>query len=414
MHAKDERAALWRESPRAAPPLSLRAAVAAAWRGAAVPRTGLADVAAAYAAAPRECASADLGAGLVVTIMLVPQALAYASLAGMPPVAGFYAAIAALFAYPVFGSSGHQAVGPVALMSLLAAEAVHAAAEATAGGGGSGVAVDPRDRYAQLSYRLALLVGLLQAGGGLLRAGHLINLLSHPVLAAFTSASAVIIASSQLPRALRIAVPRSDYVWQTWRDVGARAGGAHGASVGLFALNLAMFWGATLSRQAAMASRAVSTRPMLAAVLRLLSPALLVVVASTALVGGAGLNARAGVAVLGSVPSGMPRVTAAELFGGAVPFGSDAAALLPSAVMMSLVAYVESASVARAMQAKYGAAAGTAGVDGNRELLGLGLANVAAAVLGGFPVTGGFSRSSVNAEAGARTVAAGAVTGALL
>jgi sulfate permease, SulP family len=405
-------------SPRAAPapaPLWQEAAPRRAWLRRPeswwrlLPRSGLADVFGAYKLDWRGNAAGDVGAGVVVAIMLIPQALAYAALAGMPPATGFFAAIAALFTYPLLGSSGHQAVGPVALMSLLSMTAVTQAVDALGVAGASPASTAAL--FSELSYTLAFLVGAIQLGMGALRAGYLIHFLSHPVLAGFTAASAVIIASSQLNKALGFAIPRSDYVWQTWRDVALGLPRTHGLSVGLFVVNYAMFWALTRGRQAALRSAWVKARPALGGALKVVPIALIVVLVSTLAAGLGRLDTR-GLRVLGTIPGGMPTLSLSGVFNARL--SRNAAALLPSAVLMSVISYVESASVAKSMASKYGVAPGTSGMDGNRELLGLGLANVAASVMGGFPVTGGFSRSSVNAEAGARTVAAGLVSGVLL
>lgn len=346
---------------------------------------------------------ADASAGLVVAIMLIPQALAYAVLAGMPAVTGFYAAILALVAYPLFGTSPFQAVGPVAIMSLLSKEAV---TEALAEAG----AADSAAAAIAMSAKLAFLIGIVQLAMGAMKAGYLINFLSHPVLAGFTAASAVIIATSQLPKALGLTVPTTAYAWQTWAEVATRLPRTHGPSVALFAANMVLFHVLTGLRQRVLGSGAVKARPWLKALLRLVSVALVVVTANILLVWLAGLKGK-GVRVLGDVPAGLPTFMPASVFDG---FPRDAGHLLPSALLISLITYVESASVAKSMAAKWGLPPGAAPMDGSQELLGLGLANVASALFGGFPVTGGFSRSGVQAEAGARTVMTGLVAGAVL
>jgi sulfate permease, SulP family len=414
------RSVVWQEAPQP------RASISGAWAAVAsalgsprswLPPLGLVRAARVYAASGwQDSLSSDVGAGVVVAVMLIPQALAYASLAGMPPVTGFYAAIGALFLYPLFGSSGHQAVGPVALMSIMSRSAVDAVVPA--GDDADGAAA----RFAQVSGRLAFLIGLIQVAMGIARAGYLINFLSHPVLAGFTSASALIIASSQLGKALRLPIPQYDVVWETWADVVHKIKGAHGPSVALFVADLVLFYAVTLLRQRIAASKTVKSRPLLSALVRLLSVALIVVTFNILLVGLARLDTSAGIKVLGRIPSGLPVSTISTVLGdgggedgSAVSFSADAIAILPSALLISLVSYVESASVAKTMQAKYGVPKGGGkGVDTDAELLGLGGANLAAALLGGFPTTGGFSRSGVQAEAGARTVGTGLVAGTLL
>jgi SulP family sulfate permease len=367
-------------------------------------RFGYLDAVSAYRTSGAEAFAGDAAAGIVVAVMLVPQAMAYAQLSGMPPVTGFFAAILSLFFYPVFGSSGHQAVGPVALLALM----TQAAVSAVAGDGAAAM-----DRYANVAAKLAFLIGVAQLLMGVLRAGYVLNFLSHSVLAGFTTSSAVIIAASQLSKAFGFSTPQRSYVWQTFSDffAGLGAGKLHGLSLGLFIMNMLLFFVLTEGRARLMASAAVRLRPALKALLRVLSVALVIIAFNILLVGGLRLDLK-GVKVLGRIPSGMPPFKPAAVFDETL--AADAFALLPSALLISLVSFVESASVAKSMQAKFGVTPGTLGANDNQELLGLGLANVATAFFSGFPVTGGFSRSTVNSEAGARTVMAGVISGTIL
>ena len=376
-------------------------------------RFGYLDALSAYRTNAAEAFAGDAAAGIVVAVMLVPQAMAYAQLSGMPPVTGFFAAILSLFVYPVFGSSGHQAVGPVALLALMTQAAVsEVAGDAGAGAGAAAVAA-AAERYAHVAAKLAFMIGAAQMLMGVLRAGYVLNFLSHSVLAGFTTSSAVIIAASQLSKAFGFSTPQRQYLWQTLADsaAGLGAGRLHGLSVGLFVANMVLFYGLTEVRSRVMASAAVKSRPALKALLRVLSVALIVITLNILLVAGLRLDLK-GVKVLGRIPSGMPPFNPAAVFDQAL--AADAFALLPSALLISLVSFVESASVAKSMQAKFGVTPGTLGADDSQELLGLGLANLATAVFSGFPVTGGFSRSTVNSEAGARTIMAGVFSGAIL
>ena len=373
-------------------------------------RFGYIDALSAYRANAAEAFAGDAAAGIVVAVMLVPQAMAYAQLSGMPPVTGFFAAILALFVYPVFGSSGHQAVGPVALLALMTQAAVSEVARGEAAGAGAAAAAE---RYAHVAAKLAFLIGAAQMLMGALHAGYVLNFLSHSVLAGFTTSSAVIIAASQLSKAFGFSTPQRPYLWQTVADfvTGLGAGKLHGLSVGLFVANMVLFYGLTEGRARVMSLVAVKSRPALKALLRVLSVALVVITLNILLVAGLRLDLK-GVKVLGRISSGMPPFKPAAVFDEA--FAADTLALLPSALLISLVSFVESASVAKSMQAKFGVTPGTLGANDNQELLGLGLANLATAVFSGFPITGGFSRSTVNSEAGARTVMAGVFSGAIL
>ena len=401
---------LWAEAPQQ---WSLGAELAALRKQLAAVRVrfGFGDALAAYRLNAAEVFAGDAAAGIVVAVMLIPQALAYAQLTGMPAVTGFFAAVLALFAYPVFGSSGQQAVGPVALLALMAQAAIAPVAEAGLAPGAPPAGVV--DRFERVAAKLAFLIGVMQLGMGVLRAGYVLNFLSHAVLAGFTTSSALIIAASQLSKALGFSTPQRPYVWQTLVDIQAKlaAGKAHPLSIGLFVANMVLFYGLTVGRQRLMATRAVKSRAWLVVLMRVLSVALIVVALNILVVGGARLDLK-GVSVLGKIPSGMPPFAPDMVFDGS--FSADSQALLPSAVLITIVSFVESASVAKSMQNKFGITPGTAGANDNQELLGLGLANVATALFRGFPVTGGFSRSTVNAEAGARTVMAGVFSGTLL
>ncbi len=313
----------------------------------------------------------DLSAGLIVAVMLIPQGMAYAMLAGLPPVVGLYAATVPLAVYALFGSSRHLAVGPVALVSLLTLTGVSTLAEP-----GSG-------EFIALAALLALMVGVLQLGLGLLRAGFVVNFLSHAVISGFTSAAAVVIGLSQLGHLLGVELESTSSVFALLWDAARQISEVN-------PLTLAI----GLSSIAALAvSRRVAPR----------FPApLLVVVLGTLAVYVFGLHER-GVGVVGDVPRGMP--------GLALPaFGLDSAAsLLTIALTISFVGFMESIAVAKSIanREKYR-------VDANRELTGLGLANVAGSVFAAYPVTGGFSRTAVNYQAGARTPLASIVTAGLV
>jgi sulfate permease, SulP family len=376
-------------------------------------RFGFLDALSAYKLNGADVFAGDAAAGIVVAVMLIPQAMAYAQLSGMPPVTGFFAAIMSLFIYPVFGSSGHQAVGPVALLALMTQAALSEVVETSAGSHDASSPAAIADRYNRLAAKLAFLIGVAQMFLGGIRAGYVLNFMSHSVLAGFTASSAIIIAASQIAKAFGFSTPQRPYVWQTLQDVGnaLSAGKLHGLSLGLFVMNMVLFYGLTEARMYIMKTPFVKSRPTLKAFLRIISVALVVVTFNILLVSGLRLDQR-GVKVLGRIPSGMPPFAPSYVFDST--FSSDAVALLPSALLISLVSFVESASVAKSMQAKFGITPGTLGANDNQELLGLGLANLATSVFSGFPVTGGFSRSTVNSEAGARTVMAGVFSGAIL
>ncbi|MFW6050418.1 MAG: SulP family inorganic anion transporter [Myxococcota bacterium] len=313
----------------------------------------------------------DLVAGLTTAVMLIPQGMGYAMIAGLPPIYGLYASVVPLVVYALFGTSRQLAVGPVAMVSLLTATGVGAIAEM-----GS-------EAFIAYAVLLALLVGLLQLVMGLGRLGFLVNFLSHPVISGFTSAAALIIGFSQLKHLLGVDIPRSHHVHAIlWRAV-EQAGDIQPISLAIGVGSIALLvllkkWRPAFPR------------------------ALAVVVAASAVVFGLGLH-EAGVAIVGDVPAGLPSfgVPRLEL--------SVVGELVPIALTIALVGFMESIAVAKAYarRNKYE-------VDANRELVGLGLANVAGAFTQAYPVTGGFSRTAVNAQAGARTGMAGIVTAVVI
>ena len=313
----------------------------------------------------------DLTAGLTTAVMLIPQGMAYAMLAGLPPIYGLYSSLVPVAIYAIFGSSRQLAVGPVAMVSLLVAAGVGAVAET-----GS-------DAFIAYAILLALMVGGMQLGMGLLRLGFVVNFLSHPVISGFTSAAALIIGFSQLKHVLGYAIPRSHHVHvilgAAWEGVGQ----THWLTLGFGASSIAIL--VLLKKFAPNMPRA-----------------LVVVVVSTLLVWGLGLD-HMGVAIVGDVPAGMPPL--------AVPAVDVTAAsrLVGVAAAIALIGFMESIAVAKkyARDNKYE-------VDANQELVGLGLSNVLGSLAGSYPVTGGFSRTAVNAQAGARTNVAGLVTATIV
>ncbi|MFO8076795.1 MAG: SulP family inorganic anion transporter [Actinomycetota bacterium] len=306
---------------------------------------------------------ADAIAGLTVAVMLVPQSMAYAALAGMPPVTGLYASIVPLLVYALLGTSGQLAVGPVAMTALLTASAVAPLAEG-----------DP-SRYAALAGLLALLAGAIQLGLGLLRAGVLVSFLSHAVIVGFTGGAAILIGASQLRDALGVDAARADALPGTLAGLAGAVDETHLPTLAFTVVAvLALF---ALKRLAP----------------RLPGP-LLVVAAAVAVAA----TLDTGTRVLGEVPAGLPLPS--------LPAVSvdDAVALLPAALAIAVISYAEGISVAKALAAR---ARQRVGEDA--ELVAVGAANLAAGLFAAFPVAGGFSRSAVAADAGARTPASGAI-----
>jgi SulP family sulfate permease len=327
-------------------------------------------------------------AGIVVAIMLVPQSMAYALLAGLPPQVGLYASIAPLLIYGLLGSSRALAVGPVAIVSLLVASGVGPLA-------GGDVAL-----YVQLALALALMVGIIQTAMGLFRIGFLVNFLSHPVLVGFTAAAAIVIGFSQVKHVLGFSVPRSEYlyerVWYTLTHLGQTNFVTVAIGVGSIALLL-------LFKNRVSDWLQQTGVPLQLSLLIAKSAPLVVVVLGTLSVRALALNEIAGVSIVGEVPPGLPPLT--------LPLVdlSVWALLVPTALAISFVGYMESISVAKSLASRR-----REKIDANQELIALGTANLGAAFTGGYPVTGGFSRSIVNFAAGARTGLASIITAGLI
>ena len=321
----------------------------------------------------------DLLAAVIVTVMLIPQSLAYALLAGLPPYVGLYASMAPLMAYALFGSSRALAVGPVAVVSLMTAAAV------------GKVASPGSPEYWAAALLLAALSGLLLVGMGLLRLGFLANLLSHPVISGFISAAGLVIAASQLKHILGVSAG-GDTLPEIVTALAAKRASISPVTVviGLAAIAF-LLWVRTGARPFL---RACGVPARLADMLVKAGPVAAVVV-TTAAVAGLGL----GVKVVGAIPPGLPPLTMPSLDPALIR------ELVPAAVLISLIGFAESVSVAQTLAARR-----RQRIDANRELLGLGAANLAASFTGGYPVTGGFARSVVSFDAGAETPMAGVLT----
>ncbi|MEM5542536.1 sulfate permease [Sulfitobacter sp. AS92] len=324
----------------------------------------------------------DMVAAVIVTIMLIPQSLAYALLAGMPPEAGIYASIAPIVLYAIFGTSRALAVGPVAVVSLMTAAAVGNIAEAGTAG------------YVTAALTLAFLSGAILLALGLFRLGFLANFLSHPVIAGFITASGILIAASQLRHILGVEGEGHTLV-EILASLWAHLGEVNPITLLLGVTTTAfLFWVRgglkplllRIGLGPRMADIGAKTGPVLA------------IVGTTLAVWAFDLGSR-GVAIVGEVPQSLPPLTLPS-------FSPDLLSqLFIPALLISIIGFVESISVAQTLAAKK-----RQRIDPDQELIGLGSANLGAAFTGGFPVTGGFSRSVVNFDAGAETPAAGAFT----
>lgn len=330
----------------------------------------------------RETLARDALAAVIVTIMLIPQSLAYASLAGLPPETGLYASIAPLVLYAIFGTSRVLAVGPVAVVSLMTAAAI----------GDLAAAGTPRHHEAAIV--LAFLSGAMLLAMGVLRLGFLANFLSHPVISGFVTASALLIAAGQLEVMLGLKTGAGDFVGLVTGML-RRVPDIHlpTAAIGLGALAVLAWARGSLKpllRRAGLGARPADVAAKAAPV---------AVIALTAWLTWRFDGAAHGVAIVGTVPSGLPPI-------GLPAFDASLwASLALPALLIAVVGFVESVSVGQTLAARR-----RQRIEPDRELVALGASNLGAAVSGGFPVTGGFSRSVVNFDAGAQTPAAGVFT----
>jgi SulP family sulfate permease len=326
--------------------------------------------------------SDDLMAAVIVTIMLIPQSLAYALLAGLPPVVGLYASILPLLLYAIFGTSRTLAVGPVAVISLMTASAAGAVAQ-------QGTA-----QYLEAATTLAMLSGAMLAVLGLLRAGFLANLLSHPVISGFITASGVLIATSQVKHVLGVAAGGDNWP-EMLGSLAAAIGGTNPWTLAIgVSATLFLFW---VRKGAKPALQALGLPPRTAEMTAKAGPVVAVALSILAVIA-LDLGTR-GVKLVGAIPQGLPPL--------ALP-STDISLieqLWVPALLISIIGFVESVSVAQTLAAKR-----RQRIAPDQELIGLGAANIASAVSGGYPVTGGFARSAVNFDAGAQTPAAGAFT----
>lgn len=330
----------------------------------------------------------DLLAGVITALLLVPQGMALALLAGLPPVVGLYAGILPPLVYAVFGTSRTLAVGPVSVAALLVANAL----------GGMGAEPGSAEWLQGAVLLAAMSAGMLLLMG-FLRLGELANFLSHPVLSGFTSGAAVVIIVSQLPQLTGIPLPRdADVLTQLYTLII----GLPQLSLGPFVFGgtaLLLLWLARRSLVHWLARLGVS--PRLALVASRAAP--LVVVLGATGASALGGHALPGLNLVGDIPRGLPMPSLGFLS------GDNWRDLLPAALVISLVGYVESVSVARVLAWRR-----RERVDPNQELIALGAANAGAAITGTMPVAGGFARSMVNFEAGARSQLAGVITALLV
>jgi len=318
----------------------------------------------------------DLVAGTIVAIMLVPQAMAYALLAGLPPQVGLYASILPLVLYAIFGSSRTLAVGPVAIISLIVANAI------------AELGVSSTTEAIAIGVALALVSGMILIALGVARLGFLVNFISHSVVSGFTSAAALVIGVSQLKSILGLDIPRGN-IAETLGFAATNIQDTKASTliIGIGAILVLVIWPTMIKRLPPKKIFSDAVRTALSK-----AGPLIVVLLGTLIVATLDLHATLGTAIVGVIPTGLPPMSIP-------PFDWVLSReLAATTIMVVFVGFMESVAVAKTLASKR-----RQKIDANQELVALGAANIGASISGGYPVTGGFSRSVVNFSAGANT-----------
>ncbi len=320
----------------------------------------------------KEYFKGDLWAGLTVGVLLIPQGMAYAMIAGLPPIYGLYAASIPQVVYSIFSTSRQLSVAPVAMISLLI------------GAGISELTPQGSEYYVTLAILLALIVGFLQLLFGLFRMGFLVNFLSQPVISGYTSSAAIIIGLSQLKHLMGVDMPSSNLIHKIIADTAIQINQTHILTVVVGVVSIILII-------------------LMKKINKSLPGPLIIVILGVVVVSMFHLEDY-GIKIIGAVPEGFPNFKIPEMS------TSEAMELLPLAFLISLVGFMESISIAKAIQIKKR----NYKVSANKELIGLGCANISGAFFSSFPVSGGFARSAVNEQAGANTNLASWISAALV
>ena len=316
----------------------------------------------------------DISAGLTVGVMLIPQGMAYASIAGLPAVYGLYASIVPILIYAILGTSRQLAVGPVAMVSLLTATAI---------GSFEGLSTEQYISYAIL---LALMVGAIQFLLGVFRLGFLVNFLSHPVVSGFTSAAALIIGLSQLKHLLGVEIPRSHHVHEIILNAIDKFSEINWIAFGIGVVGILII---------------IVSKKIKKSLPGQLFAVIFGILAVTVFGLGEGNNT---VNIVKDIPNTLPSFIIPSIEIEIIQL------LVPMALTIALISFMESIAVAKAIQTKHR----DYKVDANQELISLGLANVVGSFFQSYPTTGGFSRTAVNDQAGAKTGLAAIISAVLI
>ena len=332
--------------------------------------------------------SGDLIAGIIVAVVLVPQSMAYGLLAGLPPQVALYSSALPLLLYAAFGSSRTLAVGPVGLMSLMTGATLIE------------LNITNTEEMVSTAHTLALLVGIILLLMRAARVGAIINFLSHPVISGFVSASAIIIALSQIKHILGLSIPLGLPAYETAYLIITNAFQSNLATtvIGIGSLILLCLFKSPL---VTLLKKYTANETLVQFISK--SGPLAAVAASTIVVYYLSLNTHQSVAIIGSIPPGLPSFILPNLD------PSLLKELSPSAFLIALIGYLESVSIGKSMASQK-----RQKIDSNKELVGLGTANIASAISGGYPVAGGFGRSMVNFSAGANSPLASVITAGLV
>ncbi|KAL2571077.1 hypothetical protein GLYMA_18G286000v4 [Glycine max] len=324
----------------------------------------------------REYFQVDLMAGITVGVMLVPQSMSYAKLAGLQPIYGLYSGFVPLFVYAIFGSSRQLAVGPVALVSLLVSNVLGSIADSST------------ELYTELAILLSLMVGIMECIMGLLRLGWLIRFISHSVISGFTTASAIVIGLSQAKYFLGYDIDGSSKIIPVVKSIIA---GADKFSWPPFVMGSIMLAILLVMKHLGKSRKYLRF-------LRAAGPLTAVVLGTTF----AKIFHPSSISLVGDIPQGLPKFSVPKSF-------EYAQSLIPTALLITGVAILESVGIAKALAAKNGYE-----LDSNQELFGLGVSNVLGSFFSAYPTTGSFSRSAVNHESGAKSGVSGIVSGIIM
>jgi len=330
----------------------------------------------------------DIIAGIIVAVVLVPQSMAYGMLAGLPPEVALYSSVLPLLLYAAFGSSRTLAVGPVGLMSLMTGATL------------IDQGITDINEMVTAAHTLALLVGAALLPMRIARLGAVINFLSHPVISGFVSGSAVVIALSQLKHIFGLDIPTGLPAYESFYLTISQIPQSNIATTGIGLGSLALLWWFKSSLAKILSRQSISEG---AIQFITKSGPFAAVAISTVVVYQLGLNNQHSVSIIGDIPVGLPEILIPSVDPVLIQ------RLLPNALFIALIGYFESVSIAKSMASQK-----RQKIDSNKELIGLGTANIASAISGGFPVAGGFGRSMVNFSAGANSPLASVFTACLV